>query len=104
MVLSFEAMSSVSGLVVAVVAATLSSSWSILVSNNGLASSFSIASSYDGGARTGNDGDSDDEDGDAGTEVLSSITRLLLRRAGDSSCRVDGDIGSRPTSSFVVSA
>ena len=103
MVLSFEAMSSVSGIAVAVVVATLSSSWSILVSNNGLASSFSIASSYDGGARTGNDGDSDDEDGDAGPAV-ASITRLLLRRVGDSSCRADRDnIGSRP-SSFVASA
>jgi len=99
---SFEERSRVAGIVVAVVDATVSSSWSILVSNKRLASSFSIASSYAGGARTGNDGDSDDEDGDAGPEV-ASITRLLLRRAGDSSGRADDDNGSRP-SSFVTSA
>lgn len=103
MVRSFEERSRVAGIVVAVVDATVSSSWSILVSNKSLASSFSIASSYTGGARTGNDGDSDDEDGDAGPEV-ASITRLLLRRAGDSSGRADDDNGSRPTSSCVASA
>ena len=101
-VLSCEERSSVSGIVVAVMDATLSSSWSFLLSNKRLSSSLSIASSYDGGLRSGNEGESDEEKGDAGTEV-SSITRILLRRVGDSSCRAGSDIGSRP-SSFVTSA
>ena len=101
-VMLFEDRSSVSGIVVAAVDATLSSLWSFLFSDKRLSSSFSIASSYDGGARTGNEGESDEEEGDAGTEV-ASITRILFRRAGDSSCRADDDNGSRP-SSFVTSA